>query len=110
MGEVRKFWVGRQYLCLLYTSFTTAPGAPAVKGQDNVKITASKDRGTLTNIEKCTVSTIFGVGGAADRVFLSGNPDKVGFDWYSGYEDPTFWPDTDVYKRQEIPCQRERTV
>ena len=75
-------------------TFTTAPGAPAVKGQDNVKITASKDRGTLANIEKCTVSTIFGVGGAADRVFLSGNLDKVGFDWYSGYEDPTFWPDT----------------
>lgn len=75
-------------------TFTTAPGVSPVTGQDNVKITASKDRATLSNIEKCTLHTVYGVGGAADRVFLSGNPDKVGFDWYSGYEDPTFWPDT----------------
>ncbi|WP_312282044.1 hypothetical protein, partial [Oscillibacter sp.] len=79
-------------------TFTVAPGVTPVTGQDNVKITASKDRGTLSNIEKCTVHTVYGVGGAADRVFLSGNPDKPGFDWYSGYEDPTFWPDTGYTK------------
>ncbi|BAK99585.1 hypothetical protein OBV_23870 [Oscillibacter valericigenes Sjm18-20] len=79
-------------------TFTSAPGESPVKGQDNVKITASKDRETLSNIEKCTIHTVYGVGGSADRVFLSGNSDKPGFDWYSGYEDPSFWPDTGYTK------------
>ncbi|WP_294854265.1 hypothetical protein [uncultured Oscillibacter sp.] len=79
-------------------TFTTAPGVTPVAGQDNVKITASKDRGTLANIEECTVHTVYGVGGAADRVFLSGNPEKPGFDWYSGFENPAFWPDTGYTK------------
>ena len=79
-------------------TFTAAPGVSPVKGQDNVRITAGKDRGTRSLIEKCTVFTAYGVGGAADRVFASGNPDKPGFDWYSGYEDPSFWPDTGYTK------------
>lgn len=79
-------------------TFTSAPGESPVKGQDNVKITASKDRETLSNIEKCTIHTVYGVGGSADRVFMSGNSDMPGFDWYSGYEDPSFWPDTGYTK------------
>lgn len=76
-------------------TFQTAPGASPVKGQDNVKITASKSReGYLDTIDHCTVFAVYGVGGAADRVFLSGNPDKPGVDYYSGFEDPTFFPDT----------------
>ena len=76
-------------------TFNTAPGEPPVEGQDNVKITAAKDReGYAEKINKCTVFSVFGVGGGADRVFLSGNPDYEGMDWYSGFEDPTFFPDT----------------
>ena len=80
-------------------TFHTAPGTSPVKGQDNVKITASKTReGYLDNVDHCTVFAVYGVGGAADRVFLSGNPDKPGFDYYSGFEDPTFFPDTNYTK------------
>lgn len=76
-------------------TFKTAPGAPPVTGQDNVKITAAKTReGYADKINRCTVFAVFGVGGAQDRVFLSGNPEEPGMDWYSGYTDPTFFPDT----------------
>ena len=76
-------------------TFKTAPGAPPVTGQDNVKITAAKVRdGYADKINRCTVFAVFGVGGAQDRVFLSGNPEEPGMDWYSGYTDPTFFPDT----------------
>ena len=80
-------------------TFNEAPGAPPVTGHDNVHITASKTReGYLDSINGCTVFAVYGVGGAADRVFLSGNPDKPGYDYYSGYEDPTFFPDTGYTK------------
>lgn len=80
-------------------TFNTAPGVPPVRGQDNVKITASKTREDYADsVNKCTVFSVYGVGGAADRVFLSGNPNKPGFDYYSGFEDPTFFPDTNYTK------------
>lgn len=80
-------------------TFNTAQGEPPVKGQDNVKITPSKTReGYLDNVNHCTVFSIYGVGGAADRIFLSGNPEKPGMDYYSGFEDPTFFPDTSYTK------------
>lgn len=80
-------------------TFSTAPGESPVNGQDNVKITAAKDReGYLSKINHCTVFSVFGVGGAADRVFLSGNPDEPGMDWYSEFEKPDFFPDTGYTK------------
>lgn len=80
-------------------TFKTAPGESPVSGHDNVHITASKEReGYLGNINRCTVFSVYGVGGAADRVFLSGDPEKPGLDYYSGYEDPTFFPDTNYTK------------
>lgn len=76
-------------------TFHTAPGESPVKGQDNVRITASKAReGYADKINKCRIFAVYGVGGAEDRVFLSGNPDEPGQDWYSGFEDPTYFPDT----------------
>lgn len=76
-------------------TFTTAPGTPSVNGQDNVKITAAKDREDYADkINHCTVFAVFGVGGGADRVFLSGNPEFPGMDWYSEFEKPAFFPDT----------------
>lgn len=80
-------------------TFSTAPGESPVKGQDNVQITASKEReGYLDAINKCTIAAVYGVGGATDRVFLSGNSDKAGVDWYSSFEDPAFFPDTNYTK------------
>lgn len=76
-------------------TFNTAPGESPVKGQDNVRITASKTReGYADKINKCRIYAVYGVGGAEDRIFLSGNPDEPGQDWYSGFEDPTYFPDT----------------
>lgn len=76
-------------------TFHTAPGESPVKGQDNVRITASKAReGYADKINKCRIFAVYGVGGAEDRIFLSGNPDEPGQDWYSGFEDPTYFPDT----------------
>lgn len=80
-------------------TFNTAPGEPPVKGQDNVRITASKTRAGYSDcVDKCTVFAVYGVGGAADRIFLSGNPEKPGIDYYSGFEDPAFFPDTGYTK------------
>ena len=80
-------------------TFSTAPGASPVTGQDNVQITAAKERdGYLDTINRCTIAAVYGVGGSTDRVFLSGNGDKPGVDWYSNFEDPAFFPDTNYTK------------
>ena len=80
-------------------TFSTAPGASPVTGQDNVQITAAKVReGYLDTINRCTIAAVYGVGGSTDRVFLSGNGDKPGVDWYSNFEDPAFFPDTNYTK------------
>lgn len=71
------------------------PGVSPVPGEDNVRITAYKTiDGYADRITKCTVGTLFGVGGAANRLFLSGNPDHPNWDFYSGQFDPTYFPDT----------------
>ena len=76
-------------------TFNTAPGVSPVAGEDNVSITAARTvEGYADKINKCTIGTLFGVNGAADRLFLSGNPDFVNYDWYSGQNDPTYFPDT----------------
>lgn len=76
-------------------TFTTAPGKSPVTGEDNVRITASRAvDGYADRINKCRFGTLFGVNGAADRLFLSGNPDFINYDWHSGQNDPTYWPDT----------------
>lgn len=75
--------------------WNSAPPIPLVTGQDNVRITAYKVRkGYADKVNHCTLFVTYGVGGAADRVFLSGNSGLPGQDFYSGYEDPTFFPDT----------------
>ena len=76
-------------------TFNTAPGAPPVTGEDNVEIEAARTvSGYADRINKCTIGILFGVNGASDRLFISGNPDFVNYDWYSGQNDPTYWPDT----------------
>lgn len=76
-------------------TFTTAPGESPVTGEDNVRITVSRTvDGYADRINKCRFGTLFGVNGAADRIFLAGNPDFVNYDWHCGQNDPTYWPDT----------------
>ncbi len=75
--------------------FVTAPGASPVTGRDNVKIIASRKdhEKELEKIGKCRFGILYGVNGAADRLFVSGNPDAPNQDWYSQREDPTFFGD-----------------
>lgn len=76
-------------------TFSTAPGASPVTGQDNVVITACKDReGYAERISKMQVATLFGVNGSPDRIFVAGNPEYPNIDYYSELNDPTFFGDT----------------
>lgn len=76
-------------------TFTTAPGKSPVTGEDNVVITAYRTvDGYADRVNKCTFGILYGVSGAADRLFISGNPDFKNYDWYSQQYDPTYYPDT----------------
>ena len=76
-------------------SFVTAPGESPVTGQDNVKVTAYRTvEGYADRINKCTIGILYGVNGATDRLFVSGNPDYINYDWYSAQYDPTYFTDT----------------
>ncbi len=75
-------------------TFTKAPAASPVKGYDNVEITAAKTReGYAEKINKCRIMSLFGVNGAMDRIFISGNPDYPNRDWYCKLADGFFWGD-----------------
>lgn len=77
--------------------FTSAPGKSPLTGEDNVKIQAYRTvAGYADRINHCTLGILFGVSGNADRLFVSGNPDEgyIHYDWYSGQNDPSYWPDT----------------
>ena len=44
------------------------------------------------SIFKCTFGATFGAYGRSDRLFLSGNPEMKNVDFYSGFEDFTYFP------------------
>lgn len=87
-------------------TFTTAPGASPISGADNVKIQAYRTvAGYADRINHCTIGAMFGVNGAGDRLFVSGNPDQgvdgsgnlytyINCDWFSQQYDPTYFADT----------------
>lgn len=75
--------------------FDTSIPTPPITGEDNVKILAYRTvPGYRERVTKCTNGTLFGVGGAEDRLFLTGNPDYPNWDFYSEQFDPTYFPDT----------------
>ncbi|MBQ9459588.1 MAG: hypothetical protein IJU66_06605 [Oscillospiraceae bacterium] len=74
--------------------FATAPAAPAAGAADNVFITFTKIfAGSADKIERCSVASVWGVGGASDRIFASGNPDYPNQDYVCALDDGTYWPD-----------------
>lgn len=74
--------------------FTTAPGVSPISGEDNVKITAYRTvEGYADRINKCTIGAQYGINGNKDRLFLSGNPEYLNYDWFCQQNDPTYWPD-----------------
>lgn len=75
-------------------TFNTAPGVSPVTGMDNIEVTAAKTReGYADKINKCNIMTLFGVNGAIDRMFVSGNPDFVNQDWYCQINDGFYFGD-----------------
>lgn len=69
-------------------TFVTAPGVSPIEGEDNLRITAAVEiEGYADRINRCRVSALYGVGGAENRLFLTGNPDWPGVDWYSQMND-----------------------
>ena len=91
-------------------TFLQAPGATPVSGEDNVKIEASRTvAGYADRINHCTIGAMFGVNGANDRLFVSGNEDHgvgvngemfsyINYDWFSAQYDPTYFADTNYSK------------
>lgn len=76
-------------------TFKSAPGKSPVTGKDNIQLTAAKDRSeSRRKIERCGISVLYGVAGAADRLFVSGNPEWPNYDWYSQMNDPSYFGDT----------------
>lgn len=76
-------------------TFTTAPGASPITGEDNIKITAYRTvEGYADRINHCTIGTLYGVNGGNDRLFISGNSEFRNYDWYSQQYDPTYFADT----------------
>lgn len=75
-------------------TFNTAPPVYAGgSGIDNIIVTFAKTvEGAVDKINKCTMGVLYGYGGA-NRYFFSGNPDEKNVDWYSGLDDPTYFPD-----------------
>ena len=91
-------------------TFVTAPGQSPLEGEDNVIIQAYRTvEGYADRINHCTIGAMFGVNGAHDRIFISGNPgggeDELGnhytyknCDWWCEQYDPTYWPDLNYSK------------
>ncbi|SCI66770.1 Uncharacterised protein [uncultured Clostridium sp.] len=76
-------------------TFVSAPGESPISGQDNLKVTAFREwAGYAGRIDGCRVLETYGVNAAADRLFVTGNGDYPNYDWYSEYNDPTFFGDT----------------
>lgn len=80
-------------------TFTYKIGEPPLTGEDNIIIQAMRTPdGYKDRINKCRFGALFGVNGESDRLFLSGNPTYINYDWYSGYYDFTYFPDNGYSK------------
>ncbi|MBQ9959424.1 MAG: hypothetical protein IJP01_03615 [Oscillospiraceae bacterium] len=77
-------------------TFNAAPAAPPVSGEDNVKIhAASVHEGYADRVNGCTFGIIYGLRGASDRLFISGNKDFPNYDFFSKLRDPLYFGDVD---------------
>ncbi|MDO4566400.1 MAG: hypothetical protein Q4B42_03620 [Oscillospiraceae bacterium] len=74
-------------------TFVSAPAVSPADGADNVRVTVKKSRPEyLARINKCDMSVLYGVNGSADRLFVTGNPDFINYDWYSQMNDASYFP------------------
>lgn len=67
-------------------------------GIDTVVVEISKAiTGYADRVNKCTMFAFYGYSND-NRIFISGNPDFKSWDWQSGLDDPTYFPDTGYTK------------
>lgn len=101
-GEWQEQTAGTDYTFSLTDGTVTflaghEPGASPLTGADNVRVTAflgnTQYYPMRDKIWKCNTTILYGVGGVADRVFVTGNPDYPNQDWWSAQHDPTYFPD-----------------
>lgn len=77
-------------------TFNTAPPVTPSAGEDNIFITFSKTvEGYADKINKCTMSVVYGMNGAHDRLIVTGNPNFKNYDWFSKSNDFTYFGDLD---------------
>lgn len=87
-----KFIVNRAYGLI---GFAKSPWNNMGAGSDNVEITfeviTEKEKGSdgVETLNKCDTFSVF-----EERIWLTGNPDKMAFDWHSEADDPAYFPDT----------------
>lgn len=75
-------------------TFKTAPGVSPVLGKDNVYITYIHNvDGYPDRVNRCRFCTLYGVNGARDRLFITGDPKYPNRDYYSQLNDPTYFGD-----------------
>lgn len=81
-------------LILGKVTFNTAPTAPAIPGNDNVKIVFSKlISGYANRIQNCTISQVFD-----NRVFFTGNQTYPNTLFHSELENPAYISDLSYYQ------------
>lgn len=75
-------------------TFAAAPKAPENAGTSNVEIKFAKTTDARSKILGCTIFAVYGLDGAGNRVFVSGNDAHAATEWFSGLNDPTYFPDS----------------
>lgn len=79
--------------------FTHAVGLPVVDGRDNVRIQYKKtDSSNKSQINKCSILSVYGYAGANNRAFMTGNPDYPNILMWSYIDDITYMPVDNVLK------------
>lgn len=93
-GTDKDFVVDRTYGII---GFAKAPWDNTGAGSDNVEITyevePEEEQDRAEDLEACDICSMF-----EERVWLTGNPNKATYDWHSGADDPTYFPDTGYTK------------
>jgi len=71
-------------------NFVVAPGVSPITGEDNVIVTFAKTfTGYAEKIDKCDISILYGMNGARNILFVSGNPSYPNYDFHSAKEFPS---------------------
>ena len=79
--------------------FKNPIGLPPVDDRDNVRIKYRiANQSNKSQINKCTIMTVYGYAGANNRAFLSGNSDYSNILMYSHIDDITYFPVENVIK------------